>query len=128
MTSYHSHQCNHGFNIFTIFNTRIVHDLEREFPGRVRILRYEDMATDTDNRVTRLFRFVGMQMDAKVRQFVDKHTKRDVDAPNETFRKSKEHHKEWINKTQWTLVEETQTHCRPAMKLLGYMPTRIPTP
>ena len=111
---YHCHDMNENAESFN--------SLATEFPGRVRILRYEDLATDTDNRVKNLFDFVGLQMTSEVLKFVEEHTRKDVGLPWATVRKANEHHKEWINKTDWALIEETQTLCEPAMKMVGYKP------
>lgn len=94
--------------------------LARLYPTRFRAVRYEDISLQPYTEVEDLFAFLGLSFHARVKQFLDTHTKTDAGGVSSTFRNSKAAPFHWRKDLSHKEVRAIQKACRPAMKAWCY--------
>ena len=94
--------------------------LQQLFPGKVHILRYEDMAGDPFNQTEKLLNTLGLDYHHNMKAFLEQHTTQEIDRPWTTSRDSKKRLMYWTEKFSWPGVDEVQQVCASAMSSHGY--------
>ncbi|XP_061578539.1 carbohydrate sulfotransferase 1-like [Cololabis saira] len=96
--------------------------------GRYLLVRYEDLALDPKAKATEIYRFLGLEMEEKVRAWIAKNTNSNVSAPSEwnyrysTTRDSKTTAESWRLRLGFDIVRTVQKLCNETLALLGYRP------
>ena len=88
-----------------------------------RILGYENMTNQMDTSLNNVVHFFGMPMHAKMKEFVQTHTKAPPGARQEvwnTFRDTDALKDHWKHEMAWSEVLDIQAKCRQALKYWGY--------
>lgn len=100
-------------------------ELKERFPGRVKIVRYEDFSVNPKEGTRNIFSFYGLPFEKTVEQFLDTHTQNHQGGPYSTYRNSKTVPFDWIRKIsfnevillQLTLMDQLTfrytSNCRP---------------
>lgn len=94
--------------------------LLRLYPGRLKVIRYEDLSLDPYPMTQSILSFYGLPFDAAVEEFLDSHTRSDIGGVSSTFRDSKSAPFHWINDLSYFEIERIQGSCQRAMRLWGY--------
>lgn len=92
----------------------------RDYPDRVKVVRYEDLSLDPYAMTQSILAFYGLPFDAAVEEFLDSHTRSDIGGVSSTFRDSKSAPFHWINDLSYHEIERIQASCAVAMRLWGY--------
>lgn len=71
-------------------------NLMDRYPGRIRIVRYEDLALDPMKETEKIMQFFGFPMAWKVKHFLKQHTKANASGDYSTFRNSTATALSWI--------------------------------
>lgn len=79
-------------------------NLMRGFPGRVKIVRYEDFSVNPGQGTKDIFSFYGLPFEKTVENFLDLHTKNLQGGPHSTFRDSKTVPFHWIGEMSFSEV------------------------
>ena len=103
--------------------------LAPEFPGKVRLVRYEDLSLDTLDTVKKMLSFLKLPWHSSVEKYIASHTK-SVPAPSSnsdpneysTVRNSTASVMSWLEKMSSGNVTRVQDSCLSPMKTLGYKP------
>jgi len=110
-------------------------ELSRIFPGRVKLLRYEDLSLDPTKTVRRLLEFLDLQWNDSIAQYIKTHTinnvmKRErnketnkvtlVHDPYGTSRNSTAAVFAWTQSLSFSDVRQIQEVCKEPMEKLGY--------
>ncbi|XP_071521018.1 carbohydrate sulfotransferase 4-like isoform X3 [Panulirus ornatus] len=96
--------------------------LQEDFPGRLYILRYEDMSLNPVNKTRELLDYLGFDFDPKMEEFLASHTTTNIDKPWSTSRESKKRVTYWASKLSSDKLQAVQTACDGVMKRFGYLP------
>ncbi|KAK8747518.1 hypothetical protein OTU49_016430 [Cherax quadricarinatus] len=96
--------------------------LQKDFPGKLYILRYEDMSLNPVNKTRELLDYTGLDFDAKMEEFLDSHTTKNLDKPWSTSRESKTRVTYWVSKLSSIKLKAVQGACDHVMKRFGYLP------
>uniref|UniRef100_A0A8C5GWI2 Sulfotransferase n=2 Tax=Gouania willdenowi TaxID=441366 RepID=A0A8C5GWI2_GOUWI len=94
--------------------------------GRYLLVRYEDLAFNPKDKATEIYRFVGLEMEDRVRTWITKNTKCNVSSLSEwnykysTSRNSKETAESWRLRLSFDIVRAVQILCNDTLALLGY--------
>ncbi|KAK4318883.1 hypothetical protein Pmani_010147 [Petrolisthes manimaculis] len=96
-------------------------DLEKEFPGRVILLRYEDLALNPVNKTRELLTKLGLDFDSHMADFLASHTTKNLDKPWSTSRESKTRITYWATKMNENRLNQVQKSCSRVMGKLGYL-------
>ncbi|XP_042213048.1 carbohydrate sulfotransferase 1-like isoform X2 [Homarus americanus] len=96
--------------------------MQKDFPGKVYILRYEDMSLEPLNKTHELLEYVGLDFDPRVKEFLVSHTTKNFDKPWSTSRESKTRVTYWVSKLPSSKLKVVQSACTPVMKRFGYIP------
>ncbi|MEQ2302660.1 hypothetical protein AMECASPLE_008938 [Ameca splendens] len=94
--------------------------------GRYMLVRYEDLALNPNARATEIYRFVGIEMEDRVRMWIVKNTNSNVSAPSEwnykysTTRDSRATVESWRLRLSFDIVRTIQNLCSDTLALLGY--------
>ncbi|KAL0819476.1 hypothetical protein ABMA28_007580 [Loxostege sticticalis] len=94
--------------------------LLKQYPGRVMVLRYEDLALNPNNTAHKLLNFLKLSPTPSFEEFLHSHTTVEVGGAFSTFRVSREVPFRWKNILNFSYVEEIQMVCKYAMDLWGY--------
>jgi len=94
--------------------------LNKQYPGRYKVFRYEDFSMNPTNNTIDVFKFFGFSFHQKVVDFLDSHTKSNKGGVSSTFRDSKTAPFKWREKLSMAEVVNIQVKCEEAMKLWGY--------
>uniref|UniRef100_A0A6A7G6P6 Carbohydrate sulfotransferase 5-like n=1 Tax=Hirondellea gigas TaxID=1518452 RepID=A0A6A7G6P6_9CRUS len=94
------------------------------FPGKVHLLRYEDMANDPFNKTKQMLDAIGLDFNARIEEFLLTHTKTEVNNAWTTSRNTKKRLLYWTHKLPWSDVQEVQAACSSAMESYGYIPVQ----
>lgn len=109
-------------------NIKIFQNLPRQMKNIHYMLRYEDLARDPTETLTRVYKMVGLEMTNVTLRWIRIHTgegrARGRDEKNEfsTKRNSKAVIDKWRFEMDPCVVEIVEESCRSVMKLLGYKP------
>ena len=103
--------------------------LHKEFPDRVRLVRYEDLSVLPFEVADEVLKFLGLPHEMRLDAYLETHTqaKRSKNKqgkprvnPYGTFRESKHTAFAWKSKMKFDYVQEIQNVCQEPMKTLGY--------
>ncbi|CAG5042121.1 unnamed protein product [Parnassius apollo] len=94
--------------------------LLQQYPDRLIVLRYEDLALNPNSTTHRLFKFLGLGVTQSVEEFLHSHTNVEVAGVSSTFRVSRDVPFRWKNVLDFDYVEDIQMTCKEAMGLWGY--------
>ncbi|XP_048865713.1 carbohydrate sulfotransferase 1-like [Brienomyrus brachyistius] len=95
--------------------------------GKYLLVRYEDLALHPEEKAEEIYRFVGLEMDQKVRAWILQNTRRSA-SPTEgnykysTTRDSRATAESWRLRLAYDIVGVVQTLCNRTLSLLGYKP------
>lgn len=95
--------------------------MEKEFPGRVMMLRYEDLALNPINKTKELLTNLDLDFDSHMEEFLASHTTKNLDKPWSTSRDSKTRITYWATKMSENRLKEVQKSCSRVMSKLGYL-------
>lgn len=101
---------------------KAAYEMQKAFPGRVYILRYEDMSLNPVNKTRELLTFLGLDFDPHMEQFLTSHTTKNYDKPWSTSRDSKTRVTYWASKLGREKLLEVQSACKVVMPKFGYLP------
>ncbi|KAF7224823.1 carbohydrate sulfotransferase 1 [Nothobranchius furzeri] len=94
--------------------------------GRYLLVRYEDLAHNPEAKATEIYRFVGLEMEDRVRMWIVKNTNSNVSTSSEwnykfsTTRDSKVTAESWRLRLSFDIVRTVQSLCNDTLALLGY--------
>ncbi|CAG0897601.1 unnamed protein product [Darwinula stevensoni] len=90
------------------------------FPGRFRVVRYEDLAQDLDRMVPELFDFFRLPVTNSTVSFLQTHSMKEMGGVSSTYRDSKAAAVAWRTRLTHDRVREVQAACAEAIGLWGY--------
>lgn len=96
--------------------------LQLKHPGRVHVLRYEDLALDPSEKTKELFQDLGLHYHPKVEEFIRNHTSIASTRVEDTYRLPRDIVMKWVQQLKWSAVETVQNDCKTIMDQLGYIP------
>ena len=94
--------------------------LVKEFPGRIRVIRYEDFCKDISRNAKSLLQYFGFDFHPRVVNFIESHTTTNKGGVSSTFRDSKTAPYHWKHELSIKDVLHIQEKCVEAMNLWGY--------
>ncbi|XP_072936277.1 carbohydrate sulfotransferase 4-like [Epargyreus clarus] len=94
--------------------------LLEEYPNRLMVLRYEELALNPNVTTHKLLKFLGLSVTPSIDEFLHSHTNVEVAGVSSTFRISRDVPFRWKNVLSFNFVEEIQMTCKEAMNLWGY--------
>lgn len=97
-----------------------VKSLLTKYSNRIKILRYEILASDPFNETKKLFSFLKLPFTSNVNEFLISHTKHNEGGTYSTYRDSKSTVSHWIRDLNASEIMYVQGFCRKAMNLWGY--------
>jgi len=92
----------------------------KKYPGRIKVIRYEDFAVDVYNQTKLLFEFFDLEYSNSIVKYLNDHSVEDIGDVWSTFRNSKKAPFNWRSKLKSEKVFEIQSACEYTMKLFGY--------
>jgi len=95
-------------------------ELSRDFPGKIMVVRYEDLALDTLGVSGKILSFLGLPLNQNVQEFLNAHTSHDRGGVSSTCRNSKSRPFRWLKELESEEVERVERSCGEAMSLWGY--------
>lgn len=95
--------------------------LQRDFPDRFYVLRYEDMSLNPVNKTRELLSHLTLDFDPHMEEFLASHTTKNYDKPWSTSRESKTRVTYWASKLKADKLKEVQEACGPVMAKFGYL-------
>lgn len=96
--------------------------LQRRHPGRVHVLRYEDLALDPFGKSEELFRDLNLDYHPNVEEFIRAHTSKSSTKVEDTYRNPRDIVMKWVQQLKWSAVQRVQHDCTTIMDRLGYVP------
>lgn len=94
--------------------------LLQEYPDKLMVLRYEELALNPNSTTHQLLKFLRLGATQSVDEFLQTHTNVEVAGVSSTFRVSRDVPFRWKNVLDFNYVDEIQTACKEAMGLWGY--------
>ncbi|XP_053600670.1 carbohydrate sulfotransferase 4 [Plodia interpunctella] len=94
--------------------------LLKQYPDKLMVLRYEELALDPNKTTLNLLKFLRMGMTSSVEKFLSTHTNVEVAGVSSTFRISQHVPFRWKNVLDFDYVDNIQEVCKEAMDLWGY--------
>ncbi|KAI5645598.1 sulfotransferase domain-containing protein [Phthorimaea operculella] len=91
-----------------------------KYPGRITVIRYEDLALDPKNQSYQLYDFLGLVETSSLDRFLETHTKADPGCMSSTYRDSNENAFKWKGLLDFDYAKSIQDSCTEAMRLWGY--------
>jgi len=116
-------------------NVNVAFDLERRFPGTVKLVRYEDLSMFTEDTTMDLLDFIGLPFTQEISSYIDSHTNSDKvkivrnkkthklehkSNPYGTARNSTATAFAWREKLSFENIRKIQSACEEPMRKLGY--------
>ena len=98
--------------------------LQKKFPGRVHIIRYEDLSLNVSKVIEKLLKDIGLDFDSNMKTYIRTHTTKNYDKPWSTSRESAKRVTYWTTKLKKEKLDEVQSACEPVMKRFGYIPVK----
>ncbi|KAL7630217.1 UNVERIFIED_CONTAM: hypothetical protein RMT77_019641 [Armadillidium vulgare] len=95
-------------------------EFSRTFPGRVLLLRYEDLCLNIFETTKTILKTLNITFHSDVENFLRTHSAINQLNSVSTFRKSKEQLLDWTKEINLPLLERVQNSCPSVMKTLGY--------
>ncbi|KAK8385681.1 hypothetical protein O3P69_016454 [Scylla paramamosain] len=96
-------------------------DLQRDFPDRFYVLRYEDMSLNPVNKTRELLSHLTLDFDPHMEEFLASHTTKNYDKPWSTSRESKKRVTYWASKLKPDKLNDVQKACGSVMAKFGYL-------
>nr|XP_057932073.1 carbohydrate sulfotransferase 1-like [Doryrhamphus excisus] len=96
--------------------------------GRYLLVRYEDLAFNPQHKASEIYRFVGLELEDRVRMWMTRNTRGGSSAPSElnyrysTTRDSRVAAESWRLHLDFDIVRTVQNQCNRTLDLLGYRP------
>ncbi|XP_047039767.1 carbohydrate sulfotransferase 4-like [Helicoverpa zea] len=94
-------------------------DLLQKYPGRLMVIRFEELAMEPYDVSARILKFLGHSVTGPVYEYLNKHTNATKPFSN-TYRVSSRVPFKWKNRMDFVAVSEIQEVCKLAMKKWGY--------
>ncbi|XP_013183328.1 carbohydrate sulfotransferase 4 [Amyelois transitella] len=94
--------------------------LLKQYPDKLMVLRYEELALNPVGTTQYLLKFLGLGMTPSIERFLSTHTSVEVAGVSSTFRISQDVPFRWKNVLDFNYVDDMQTVCKEAMDLWGY--------
>jgi len=98
--------------------------LSQAFPGKLRVVRYEDLALNVTEGSKDLLSFFGLSFTPSVEKFIRSHTSLSSRNAFDTYRNSTEAALHWRSDLNFAQVEAIQASCGRVMSLYGYRTAR----
>ena len=98
--------------------------LQREFPGRVHIIRYEDICLEPEAKIHTLFRALGIPYSDVTEQHLASHTNARTARRGRTFPGSRSRILGWVEEVAWDKIENIQRECDGTLQVGGYFPVK----
>ncbi|XP_015207492.1 carbohydrate sulfotransferase 1 [Lepisosteus oculatus] len=99
--------------------------------GKYLLVRYEDLAKNPEEKAKEIYKFIGLEMDEKVRTWIMHNTNRSAIPEGNykfsTTRNSKATAESWRLNLAFDIVQTVQTVCNNTLYLLGYKPVNSVT-
>lgn len=92
--------------------------LYKKYAHRFKAIRYEEL--EPFEMTKEIFKFYGLPFHAKIKKFLNTHTKRDIGNTFSTFRDSKKTPLKWMRDLNLDEIKRIQLECTEAMLLWGY--------
>lgn len=99
-----------------------VQALRKKYPTRVKVIRFEDLASKPTEVTKEIFEQFGIVFDDDIEEFLMEHTKFGGHGIHSTFRNSEKVMVRWMTTLSMKVVTNIQAECKEAMKLWGYRP------
>uniref|UniRef100_A0A2A4IWE5 Sulfotransferase domain-containing protein n=1 Tax=Heliothis virescens TaxID=7102 RepID=A0A2A4IWE5_HELVI len=93
--------------------------LLQQYPGRIIVIRYEELAMEPYEVSTRILKFLGHSAIEPIYEYLNHHTNK-TDSLSDTYRVSSEVPFKWKNSMSFEAVHEIQEACKLAMNKWGY--------
>lgn len=90
------------------------------YPDRFKVIRYEELASNPYDVTRDVLAFYGLPFHDEVKRFLRDHTERSTGGALSTYRDSKANAFSWRRNTNFTYMNDIQSHCTEAMNLWGY--------
>lgn len=102
--------------------TELFLKLEKSYPDRVFVVRYEDLNNNTVDTVRKLFDFAGLELNAQTREFISVSKSSDDHDPYGVFRQTQDSEK-WKTQLNKEIADEITSDLKsfPPAKELGYV-------
>merc|ERR1740128_538641 len=97
------------------------HDLEAKHPGRVMLVRYEDLGLQPKLVMKNMFRFLDLPWTNQMANYIHSRTTIQTMGAYETSRNSRDTVFKWKQKFSWKDIMKIQWICRKPMARLGYL-------
>ena len=102
-------------------------DLAEKYPGRILLIRFEDMTLQPYRAAKDILRFLRLPWHSHIRSFLNSHLQPQLIKIEENFfntyrRNSREVAFAWRDKLDFEQVREIQNVCQASMDILGYHP------
>lgn len=123
--------CSSSQTFCNLVNEDLKHacELQKRYPDRYRLVRYEDLALDPPQTTERLFKFLDIgPVPGEVAQFLETHTQGTshlntnnfLQPPYRTVRNSTQAALEWCKKMKLKDIQRVQRSCHDVLRKLGY--------
>lgn len=111
-------------------------ELEKRFPGRLLLVRYEDLSLNTEETVRDMLAFLDLPWTSQMTEYINTHTNKEQKNkvrnkktkkmevkpnPYSTTRNSTETAFKWRQSLAWNNISTVQETCRAPMARLGYV-------
>lgn len=94
--------------------------LQKKFPHKLKVLRFEDLANNTSGMAQELLSFFQLPHDEELDEFLASHTNHTFGGRFSTFRNTKDVLSNWMRHLNISVINEIQYVCADAMKVFGY--------
>ncbi|CAH0600657.1 unnamed protein product [Chrysodeixis includens] len=94
--------------------------LLQQYPDRLMVLRYEELALKPNVTAHRILKFLKVDNTPQMSEFLQTHTNVEVAGVSSTYRVSRDVPFRWKNILDFDYVEKVQMACKEAMLLWGY--------
>uniref|UniRef100_A0A0P5M6N8 Carbohydrate sulfotransferase n=1 Tax=Daphnia magna TaxID=35525 RepID=A0A0P5M6N8_9CRUS len=102
----------------------LIQRMIRDFPDRHYLMKFEDLAVNTEAETEKLFRFLGMSVTELTKAFLESHTQSDNQTksdPYSTFRQSNAIAYGWKSKLSEKEIATITDVCAPALQMLSVL-------
>ena len=95
-------------------------NLSRSFPGRLKLVKFEDLASEPLKTFESIFNFVDLPLLPPIRDSIQIHTSRHEGGETSTFRKSSSRIDRWKTRLSGDKVASIQAACQSVLSRLDY--------
>eukprot|EP00096_Caligus_rogercresseyi_P012047 TRINITY_DN4939_c0_g1_i1.p1 TRINITY_DN4939_c0_g1~~TRINITY_DN4939_c0_g1_i1.p1 ORF type:complete len:481 (-),score=129.60 TRINITY_DN4939_c0_g1_i1:54-1496(-) len=100
------------------------YELAEKYPGRVYLIRYEDICIQPHEEIKSLFKFLDVPLGRGLELFIQKHMfwkkSQNNKNPYSTYRNSNSMYMKWRNSVDMSYIHKIQSDCSEPMATLGY--------